>query len=175
MAAELAQLIAEKPEAAAAAATEEPGAESSPVPADLAAAVQSIMDNPVQMAEKGGGGAVAASVDAPAPVVAPDATVIDAPAEAAAPVAVAADDPAKIVAALDTLAAATPRPSAARPNILVRAWRLVVGMFIMVLQVVDMPFGWIKEPDKNVLGMAALLLLLGGAVLKVLSWWMEHH
>jgi len=40
---------------------------------------------------------------------------------------------------------------------------------LLVAQIIDVPFGWISELDKNVIGVAAFLLLLGGVVLYTLS------
>jgi hypothetical protein len=171
MAEELAQLMAEKPSApipasAAGAAAGKAGPATSPVPAELAAAVQSIMANPVQLADQKSAAPIAEPVAATQsiqPLAHPGATVLDAPAD----VPVQQDHAASVAASLDTLAALTPRPlePSAKPHILARMWYFVRDVIIMVLQVIDMPFGWIKEPDKNVMGMAALLLLLSGALL----------
>jgi hypothetical protein len=168
---ELAQLMTEKPPSAEP-AKDASAAPASPMPPELAAAVNNIMNNPVQMSDK--------DAEAPAAAAAPEASVmpvqpasavsLDAPASVAVP-----ETAANIAAALDTLAESTPRPAPAPPNILVRAWRFVLGVIVMILQIIDMPFGWIKEPDKNVIGLWAFLLLLGGCVLFAVSRWMEHH
>jgi hypothetical protein len=177
---ELAQLMTEKPLPAepAKAASVVP---ANPMPPELAAAVSNIMNHPVQMSDKGAEAprpaaaaaapaAAAVAQASPTPVQSASAVSLEAPASVAVP-----ESAANIAAALDTLAESTPRPKAALPNILVRAWRFVLGVIVMILQVIDMPFGWIKEPDKNVIGLWAFLLLLGGCVLFAVSRWMEHH
>ncbi len=40
---------------------------------------------------------------------------------------------------------------------------------LMVAQLADLPFAWISEVDKNILGIAAFLLFLGGAALWIIS------
>jgi hypothetical protein len=169
MAQELAQLMTDKP-AAANAPSAPADAAANPMPAELAAAVQNIMDNPVQTAEKSAEPPAAAPESSPAPVQPPNAVPLETP----APVAVA-ESAANVAAALDTLAESTPRPTAAPPNILVRLWRLFLGVIVMILQIVDMPFGWIKEPDKNVMGMIAFLLLLSGVLLWACARYMATH
>jgi hypothetical protein len=47
--------------------------------------------------------------------------------------------------------------------------RAISDLFLAIAQLVDLPFTWINEVDKNIMGVAAFLLLVGGAVLWVLS------
>jgi hypothetical protein len=50
-----------------------------------------------------------------------------------------------------------------------RLRRLTGDLALMVAQLIDLPFGWIDELNKNVIGMAAFLLLLGGVVMWILA------
>ncbi len=43
---------------------------------------------------------------------------------------------------------------------------------LVAAQIVDIPFQWMDVLDKNLLGVAALVLLLSGIALKVAAWWM---
>jgi hypothetical protein len=44
-------------------------------------------------------------------------------------------------------------------------------VLLLIAQVVDMPFVWVSELDKNVIGFIAFILLVSGAVLYVMSWY----
>jgi hypothetical protein len=144
------------------------GAET-PVAPELAAAVDSIMKNPVKMAdgskplpERGSGKAVVATADvavATEAVAAKDAVVV----EEAHPLKT------MIESLPDTRVEVVER----RPNILARMWGLVTDVLVMILQIIDMPFGWVKEPEKNVIGIWAFCLLVGGAILFGWAKWMQ--
>jgi len=43
---------------------------------------------------------------------------------------------------------------------------------LMIAQLIDLPFSWVGELDKNILGVAAFMLLLSGGVLKLIAWWL---
>ncbi len=49
------------------------------------------------------------------------------------------------------------------------ARRLAEGIALTAAQLIDLPFRWLNDLDRNIIGIAALLLLLGGVVLFVLS------
>jgi hypothetical protein len=53
--------------------------------------------------------------------------------------------------------------------------RLISDLGLMVAQIVDLPFGWIDAMNKNLMGLAALLFLVSGAVLMGVAWWMGRH
>ena len=40
----------------------------------------------------------------------------------------------------------------------------------MFAQLVDIPFAWVGEVEKNVIGLVAFLLLLGGIVFPIVAW-----
>ena len=47
---------------------------------------------------------------------------------------------------------------------------VVKGVALMVAQLVDLPFFWISDADRHLIGLAAFLLLAGGAIL-----WIVHY
>jgi hypothetical protein len=49
---------------------------------------------------------------------------------------------------------------------------LMNDIALVTAQIADMPFRWIDLMDKNLLGVAAAVLLLSGIALKVAAWWM---
>ena len=51
-------------------------------------------------------------------------------------------------------------------------WLVLTDAGLMAGQLLDLPFSWISIAEKNLIGVAAFLLLLGGAVLWILSWMM---
>lgn len=53
-----------------------------------------------------------------------------------------------------------------------RRWRILSDVGLMAGQLLDLPFAWISEAEKNLIGVAAFMLLLGGAVLWILCWMM---
>jgi hypothetical protein len=57
-----------------------------------------------------------------------------------------------------------------RPRI--RIGGLLSDVALVGAQIADMPFRWIDVMDKNLLGVAAAVLLLSGIVLKLAAWWM---
>ena len=89
---------------------------------------------------------------------------------ASAPQAVAAA-PAPSVTASQRPAGVPAEPivELARHSLLERGHNLLAGLTLTVAQLLDLPFGWLDDLSKNVIGMAAFLLLAGGAVLWVLS------
>jgi hypothetical protein len=51
-----------------------------------------------------------------------------------------------------------------------RVQLLLGNLLLMVAQLIDLPFSWLDDVSKNIIGVAAFLLLLGGAVL----WFMAN-
>ena len=47
--------------------------------------------------------------------------------------------------------------------------RLMEGLALTAAQLVDLPFRWVSEDNKDILGVIALLVLLGGVVLHVVA------
>jgi hypothetical protein len=64
-----------------------------------------------------------------------------------------------------TLEEAEPR----KPSFVERVRSFVSGMVLLVAQLIDMPFSWISELDKNVLGLVAFLLLASGFAMYFVS------
>lgn len=56
-----------------------------------------------------------------------------------------------------------------RPTLVGRVKALMSGVALLVAQLIDMPFAWVSELDKNVLGLVAFLLLLSGFVMYGMS------
>ena len=50
-----------------------------------------------------------------------------------------------------------------------RVRHVINDVLLMLAQLIDLPFSWINELDKNILGVAAFLLLAGGMVMFVLA------
>ena len=68
------------------------------------------------------------------------------------------------------LSASSPAPSVESASSRARPARHVLGdHLLMIAQLLDLPFGWLDDLSKNVIGMAAFLLLLGGLVLWLLA------
>ncbi|MCL2647338.1 MAG: hypothetical protein FWD61_10110 [Phycisphaerales bacterium] len=61
------------------------------------------------------------------------------------------------------------------PGLLTQISRGATGFLVLILEVVNLPFGWVREWDKNLIGIAAICLLLGGCVLYAWAWWLAHH
>jgi hypothetical protein len=155
LAAELAQLMADAQtdiDRQLAGGSEAPAAAPAPVP-----------ERPAEVP------AVAAAVTPPAPPVSPP--FIPAPAPPAAP-AEPATPPAPAAATTSFEPAVAPAAPAAapRPSLLNRLWRLLCDVALMIAQLIDLPFAWVHDMDKNVIGFAAVLLLLSGVVMYVLAW-----
>jgi hypothetical protein len=173
LAAELAQLMAEVPAAApaasvaprAAGATDAPTPPSSESDAEMQATVDAL--TAVLESAQSPSAAPVAPVATPTemPKVASDAAT-DASADAASAQpekAAAATLPVESPASGFESASAAPRS----PGRVVQFFRAV---FLMLAQLMDMPFSWLSEYDKNVIGFAALILLLSGILLHVLAW-----
>ena len=57
-----------------------------------------------------------------------------------------------------------------RTSLVQKLQDLVTNLLLAIAQLLDLPFGWLNDLSRNVIGMAAFLLLLGGAVL----WFMAQ-
>ncbi len=132
-----------------------------------------------QLMAQGGGApaaaATASAVEGPTPSTSAVVAAADAPPGRAAPVPApasplplsqtagenvpAAASPAGAESAKPASAAAGTEASPLRPR------RVLFEVMLLLAQVLDFPFSWMREPDKNVIGISALLLLLGGVVL----------
>jgi hypothetical protein len=60
-----------------------------------------------------------------------------------------------------------------RPGFFARLREIASGVVLLIAQLIDMPFARIGEIDKNIVGVAALLLLLGGCVMYGLSLYFQ--
>jgi hypothetical protein len=165
LAEELSQLISEEVTAAdadsgkAAAVTRPPSADGRPPSAD--ARPPSAEARPTS----------AVAPTGPASADAPPANVASAAAENAAPAPSAAGVVVEIESADEE---AAPLSGPGTPGILARTRRACSNLVLMVLQLIDVPFGWISELDKHVIGIAAFLLLLGGLVLHLAAQWLGN-
>src|SRR5205823_2336876 len=67
------------------------------------------------------------------------------------------------------------RPTDAAPpasdGLIARLRRTGTDVALMGAQLVDWPFAWMEELQKNIIGVAALLLALGGVVLWAFARW----
>jgi len=59
--------------------------------------------------------------------------------------------------------------SASKPS------KIVQDVALMIAQLIDMPFSWVREIDKHVIGIAAFLMLLSGVALYVVAWFLGTH
>jgi len=181
LAEELAKLIADAtpPEAVPPAAAP-PAASAAPALLEATEGVPSgeisgLMDSPAPAA-------------GPAPSAAPPLAAPSAPAsQPRAAVAPVAAPPVCIPAAAEPLAAPQPELDAApeppeslpaaplaerappRPGLAQKFQRLLTGLTLSIAQLLDLPFGWLDDLSRNIVGMAAFLLLLGGALLYVIA------
>lgn len=159
LAAELAQLVAESGENGAPAV-----AANGEKPAATAEAAAEKSEGPRSAA------IVDESANAPAmsapPVAGPTSTPAPIPAAAAAPETGVQASAGDAAAAIHTPEENAGEPTAAAQG---KLRRIAEGVALTFAQLADLPFRWLTEMDKNIIGVAALLLLLGGVVLFILS------
>ena len=111
--------------------------------------------------------AAPASPPPPAAASAPAIPSTAAPAPAASPASAAAPAPASPAAETIIIEKeAEPADQTPHPR------RAISDLCLALAQLVDLPFTWINEMDKNIIGIAAFMLLVGGGLLWVLSLFM---
>ena len=156
LAAELAQLMQEKPEVIPAA----------PLGAASTATAEKPATAPTANAES-----TQTSPSAPEPTAAKPAEIVtQAPASPAAASADPSSKEAAVAANAKIVQALTPTKSNQPQNGFVS--NVASDLALMIAQLIDLPFSWVGELDKNILGVAAFMLLLSGGVLKLIAWWL---
>jgi len=73
--------------------------------------------------------------------------------------------PPVVVELAETEGASEPAGALPRRGLLGRVKELVGNVVLLMAQLIDMPFTWMDELDKNVMGVVALVLLLSGCVM----------
>lgn len=166
---ELTRLLAESPEAAvetASTAPETPTVAPPTVVATPDAGAGASPGSAVPGLETGTAPVAEIPAEVPGGTVTPDA------AQMAAEITSSATS-AETVEASTEMAADFAAPEAAGSRGVGRLKHLAGDVALMMAQLVDLPFGWIDELNKNILGVAAFLLMMGGVFMWVLARFMQ--
>jgi len=100
-----------------------------------------------------------------APTIASEAVASTQDAQALSAVAGTESTPANTL--IVTESAATEEEHFVPQTLVARVRHFISDLVLMFFQLVDLPFSWISDLDRNVIGVVAFLLLLGGVVLFV--------
>lgn len=115
---------------------------------------------------------------APTPTAAASASSMASATAATAPAATPASGPVAAAAPASTTAPTTAQsqpspapatPTTQRPGFRQRVVAFFSGLMLTLAQLLDLPFAWMDDLSRNVIGVAAFMLLLGGVVLWALS------